>query len=94
MPDVPMPEVWVNGQPLRVPAGSSVLSALQNAGAMTLRRSLGGEARGALCGMGVCFECRVTVNGVRVRSCQTPVQAGQRIETERLETPGKEVNRE
>ena len=78
-----MPEldVWLDGQPVRVSAGGSVLSALQNAGHRTLRRSLSGQARGALCGMGVCFECRVNVNGVTVRACQTLVQAGQRIET-------------
>ena len=76
-----MLKVRVNGQEVNAQPGSSVLSVLQNAGLLTLRRSLSGEARGALCGMGICFECRVKVNGVLVRSCQTPVQAGQGIET-------------
>lgn len=76
-----MPKLWLNGQSVEVAAGTSVLSALQNAGYKTLRRSLSGEPRGALCGMGICFECRVLVDGVAVRSCQTPVQDGQRIET-------------
>ena len=77
-----MLKVWLNGQQVEVQAGGSVLSALQNAGYRELHRSLSGEVRGALCGMGVCFECRAKVNGMLVRSCQTPVQAGQRIETE------------
>lgn len=75
-----MPEVTVNGQPWQVGPGS-VLSALQNTGHLVLRRSLSGEARGALCGMGVCFECRAQVNGVPVRTCLTPVAQGQTIET-------------
>ena len=75
-----MPRVWVCGKNLEVEEASSVLSALQNAGHLQLRRSLSGERRGALCGMGVCFECRVRVDGALRRACQTPVQEGQRIE--------------
>lgn len=93
-PEVTWLEVRLNGQPIRVKAGSSVLSALQNAGSRELRRSLSGEARGPLCGMGVCFECRVSVNGVPVRSCQTPVQAGQRIETLEAGSLKGEVSRD
>lgn len=33
-----------------------------------------------LCGMGVCQECRVTINGLRRLACQTLCQAGMRIE--------------
>lgn len=82
MPEVRLTEVRLNGEKVQVRAGITVLSALQNAGRLGLRRSLSGETRGALCGMGVCFECRVRVNGVSVRSCQTLVQDGQRIEWE------------
>jgi NADH dehydrogenase/NADH:ubiquinone oxidoreductase subunit G len=33
--------------------------------------------------MGICFECRVTINQRRhVRSCQLPVEEGMVIETE------------
>jgi len=35
------------------------------------RKSVSGELRGPLCGMGICFECRVTIDGIRhQRSCQ------------------------
>ena len=75
-----MPEVFIEGRPVQVRAGVSVLSALQNAGITTLRRSLNGEPRAALCGMGLCFECRAVVNGQLIRTCLTPVGDGMRIE--------------
>jgi sarcosine oxidase subunit alpha len=36
--------------------------------------------RTAVCGMGICFECRVTINGITHQlACQTPVVAGMHI---------------
>ena len=62
--------VQVNGRDVAVPAGASVAVAVLLANA-TCRDSISGEARGPLCGMGTCFECRVEVNGVaHQRSCQ------------------------
>ena len=75
-----MPELTVAGRRIRAAEGTSVLSALQNAGIFTLRRSLSGETRGALCGMGSCFECRARVDGQIVRTCLLPVQDGMQIE--------------
>ena len=75
-----MPEVLIESRPVHVAEGISVLSALQNAGILTLRRSLSGEARGALCGMGVCFECRAVVDGELIRTCLTPARHGMHIE--------------
>ncbi len=44
---------------------------------VTLRRSATGEPRGPLCGMGTCFECRVTIDGVpHRRSCAEIVRDG------------------
>ena len=41
-----------------------------------------GEPRGLFCGMGVCYDCLVTVDGRRsVRACLEPVCDGMRIET-------------
>ncbi len=42
----------------------TVAAALENAGRRALRRSVGGEPRGVLCAMGICFECRVEIGGV------------------------------
>lgn len=53
-----------------VPRGTSVAAAILSAGISRFRSSLRGDPRGPLCGMGTCFECLVTVNGLpRVRSC-------------------------
>jgi D-hydroxyproline dehydrogenase subunit gamma len=46
-----------------------------------LRTSPGGSPRGLFCGIGVCQECRVVVDGEVVRSCVTPVRAGMSVST-------------
>ncbi|MGY0634307.1 (2Fe-2S)-binding protein [Luteimonas sp. A478] len=72
----------VNGAPVRVAEGSMVVAAIHAAGAAASRRSVRGEPRGALCGMGVCFECRATVDGrEQVRTCVLPVVAGMEVRT-------------
>src|SRR5258707_389944 len=60
-----MPEIQltINGQTVRVREGSSVATAIALAQITSYRRSVRGEARAPLCGMGICFECRVTING-------------------------------
>lgn len=74
-------EVQVNGRPLRVPAGTSAAAAVFVAGE-AFRTSVSGEPRAALCGMGICFECRVTINEEpHCRSCQIMVSPGMRIQT-------------
>ncbi len=73
----------INGAPVTVPAGTMVSAAVAIAGITTFRRSVTGEPRGPLCGMGICFECRVTVNGrSHVRSCQLPCAHGMEVETD------------
>ena len=48
------------------------------------RVSVRGEPRAALCGMGICFECRAVVNGVpHTRTCQMVCQPGMVVETSR-----------
>jgi D-hydroxyproline dehydrogenase subunit gamma len=73
----------VNGKPVRVPAGTVVAAALAGAGYGHFHRSVSGEARGPLCGMGVCMECRVTIQGVpHCRSCQTLCEDGMEVRTD------------
>ena len=73
----------INDAPVSVPAGSMISAAVLTAGVNAFRRSVTGEARGPLCGMGICFECRVTVNGVaHVRSCQTICESGMDVRTD------------
>ena len=81
-----MPEpitLKVNTVSVTMPAGSMVAAAVLQSGVSSFRRSVTGEARGPLCGMGICFECRVTVNGVaHVRSCQTLCEDGMDVRTD------------
>ncbi|MFN7928108.1 MAG: (2Fe-2S)-binding protein [Blastocatellia bacterium] len=73
----------INGHALDVPAGSTVAAAVAFTGSVTFRRSVRGEARAPLCGMGICFECRVTINGEpHARSCQIVCQPGMQVETD------------
>ena len=75
--------IQINGVQVMMPAGSMVAAAVLKSGVGTFRRSVTGEARGPLCGMGICFECRVTVNGVaHVRSCQTVCEDGMDVRTD------------
>ena len=75
--------IVVDGRPVTVPAGVSVAVALLNHGVSGFRRSEGGEPRGPLCGMGICFECRATVDGrPQVRTCAVLVRDGMEVRTD------------
>ena len=73
----------VNGRTITLPAGSMVAAAIVSADGGPFRRSVSGQPRGPLCGMGICFECRVTINGVRhCRSCQIVCRNGMDVRTD------------
>jgi sarcosine oxidase subunit alpha len=73
----------VNGQPVTVAAGVMVSTAVALAGADMFRRSVTGQPRAPLCGMGICFECRVTIDGrEHRRSCQIPCADGMEVRTD------------
>ncbi|GIW92652.1 MAG: ferredoxin [Pirellulaceae bacterium] len=73
--------IWVNGRMVRVPAGTVLASALLHLGILYTARSVSGQLRGPLCGMGICFECRATVNGQPLmRTCQLVCHEGLRVE--------------
>lgn len=75
--------VSVNGAEVVVPSGATVAVAVVLAG-QACRMSVTGEPRGPLCGMGICFECRVAIDGSpHVRSCQTLCKQGMDITTEK-----------
>jgi len=74
--------VWLNGHPVIVPEGS-MLSAAFLAANTPCRTSVTGEPRTAVCGMGICFECRAVVDGVaHQRTCQLPCRLGMKVETQ------------
>jgi D-hydroxyproline dehydrogenase subunit gamma len=79
-------EIVVNGEATVADAGTTVASALLNAGVSVFRVSVSGEARTPVCGMGVCYECRATIDGVaHQRTCLRVVAEGMRIDTGRME---------
>jgi predicted molibdopterin-dependent oxidoreductase YjgC len=75
--------ITVDGVPLQAYLGETIAGALLANGQRAWRRTENGKPRGLFCGMGICFDCLVTVDGVsNVRACITPVSDGMVIETE------------
>jgi sarcosine oxidase subunit alpha len=78
-----MPKLSVNGRTVEAPEGAMVSAAVALAGVTRFRRSVTGEARAPLCGMGICFECRVTIDGrAHSKSCQIPCEEGMEVRTD------------
>jgi len=77
MPDT---NLTVNGIPISVREGTTVAAAVAISGVSAFRRSVTGEPRGPLCGMGICYECRVTIDGEpHARSCQIVCRDGMQV---------------
>lgn len=75
-------EITVDGTTVPALAGETVAAALTAAGLRALRQTKDGAPRGVYCGMGVCFDCRVTIDGeAGLRSCLTTVKPGMHIRT-------------
>jgi D-hydroxyproline dehydrogenase subunit gamma len=75
-------EFTVDGERVEAAPGESVAAALINAGVWAFRRSVQGEDRGPVCGMGICHECRVTIDGVpHRRACLIPVSPEMEVRT-------------
>ena len=73
--------VLVDGVALTLAAGSSVAAALAARLPNGSRQSVSGQARAAFCGMGICHECRCTIDGLRRLACQTACAEGMRIDS-------------
>ena len=79
IPSLPRGEkitILVNGRSQAAFTGESVHAALLAAGYRTLRKTAKqNQPRGIFCGMGVCYDCLVTIDGVpNQRACMTAVQ--------------------
>lgn len=75
-------DIVVDDRRVRVAAGTTVAAALFNLGITTFRQSVSGDTRGPVCGMGVCFECRVTIDSrPHQRACLIAVADGMHIRT-------------
>jgi NADH dehydrogenase/NADH:ubiquinone oxidoreductase subunit G len=79
----PMLTVSVDGEPVQAYPGETVATVLLAMGRQIFRHTDHLHApRGLFCGMGVCFDCLVTVDGQpNTRACMTTVQAGMVVDT-------------
>lgn len=81
MPELDGIALTVNGVPLRVDSGTTVAAAVLMS-VSRARVSISEEPRGPLCGMGICYECRVTINGApHQKSCQILCESGMDVQT-------------
>jgi len=76
-------QIQVDGKPIEAYDGETVAAVLLSAGISTFRLSQKNkEPRSLYCGMGLCFECLVTIDGEHaVRACMTSVADGMQVET-------------
>jgi thioredoxin reductase len=67
----------VDGRPVTARDGDSVAAALVSAGIKSFRVTRGGAERGIFCGMGVCQDCLVAIDGeANQRACMAKVADG------------------
>ncbi|HET7356648.1 MAG TPA: (2Fe-2S)-binding protein [Nocardioidaceae bacterium] len=78
------PTFLFDGEPTPYAEGQSVGAALTAAGIRSWRTTrVGGRPRGLFCGIGICFDCLVTVDGrPNERACLVRVANGMRVTTQ------------
>lgn len=75
--------IFINDEPVQACIGESVLGVLFAHGIKDITKTNSGAIVGAYCGMGVCYCCTVTIDGInKQRACQTIVQEDMRVETQ------------
>ena len=71
--------ITINGIAVEASTGTTVAAAILQAGAVS-RRSVHGEPRQPLCGMGICYECRASIDGqAHQRTCQIQCRPGMTV---------------
>jgi predicted molibdopterin-dependent oxidoreductase YjgC len=77
-------EIYWDGHPIPCREGWTIAAALLSAGVRSWRTTRGeGRPRGLFCGIGVCFDCLVTVNGrPSLRACLLPARPGDEVRTQ------------
>ena len=69
--------ILLDGEPVEAYEGETVAAVLLAHGEIATRMTPGGEPRGIFCGMGVCFDCLMIIDGVpNTRACMTWVREG------------------
>ena len=75
--------ITLDGVAVQAYMGETIAGALLANGQRAWRHTESGQPRGLFCGMGICFDCTVTVDGIAgVRACLTPVADGMLVEAE------------
>ena len=70
-----------DGRELSALPGETIAAALAAADIVAVRQARSGSPRGPFCGMGVCFDCLVVVDGLpNTRACMTWVRDGLRVQ--------------
>ncbi|CAL9334651.1 hypothetical protein SUDANB176_00139 [Streptomyces sp. enrichment culture] len=86
--------ITVDGEPVDGIAGQTVAGVLLAADRLAWRRGRSGAPRGVFCGIGVCFDCLVTVGDERdVRACRRRARDGDVVTTQTRE-PAPDLPRE
>ncbi len=77
-------EIEVDGKPVTAYEGETVAAALMAAGITVFRHTAKqGTPRGIYCGMGICFDCLMTVDGIpNVRTCVTYARPGMKVQVQ------------
>lgn len=75
--------IFVDGEPVPARLGQTVAAVLLARGRRVLRHTRhAGRPRGLFCGMGVCFDCVMVVDGLPgTRACTTRVEEGMQVQT-------------
>ncbi len=77
-------QIELNGEKINAFQGQTIAEALIANQQLIFRKTPKDITRGPFCGMGVCYECRMKVNGVlNVRTCTTEATPGCRVETQK-----------
>ncbi len=78
------------GKRIEARKGETVAAALTAAGIVALRRTRNGGERGVFCGMGVCQDCLVEIDGMpNRRACMTKVESGMQVRGQGLPRAGR-----
>lgn len=76
-------KIRIDGQEVIAYEGETVATAMMAEGTVAMRTTVNGESRGIFCGMGVCFDCLVVVDGIsNTRACMTWVKSGMEVSTQ------------
>ena len=77
-------EIEVDGIPAAAYQGETVASVMLASGSRALRNTRKeGKPRGLFCGIGVCYDCLVVVDGrASVRACMTRAVPGMKVQTQ------------